>query len=231
MTPDANFKAKKLDKNGAEKEAKSKSEQLADPPSVGSPTQLAILLYDILKVGIIDKKNSRGTGEEILNKISLPICNLILQKRGVEKLLGTYIDKLPACVSPVDHRLHANFQQIDTATGRFASNSPNLQNIPSHEKSIRKMFVAGYTDPKYVECIDSNKYEYGMGNSAGALSVHSIDLTQLSQLVDINSNWFNEVAIVNTDNTLLYLKNLNAQNLKDWENKIWAKSFKFCALR
>lgn len=159
MTPDANFKAKKLDKNGAEKEAKSKSEQLADPPSVGSPTQLAILLYDILKVGIIDKKNSRGTGEEILNKISLPICNLILQKRGVEKLLGTYIDKLPACVSPVDHRLHANFQQIDTATGRFASNSPNLQNIPSHEKSIRKMFVAGYTDPKYVECIDSNKYE------------------------------------------------------------------------
>ena len=67
-------------------------------------------------------------------------------------------------------------------------------------------------------------YEYGMGNSAGALSVHSIDLTQLSQLVDINSNWFNEVAIVNTDNTLLYLKNLNAQNLKNWEDKIWAKS-------
>ena len=75
-----------------------------------------------------------------------------------------------------------------------------------------------------ITVTNSADYEYGMGNSLGTLSVHSIDLTQLSQLVDINSQWFNEVAIVNTDNTLLYLKDLNAQNLKNWEDKIWAKS-------
>ena len=71
---------------------------------------------------------------------------------------------------------------------------------------------------------DSNKYEYGMGNTGGNPEVHSIDLTQLSQLVDVNSTWFNNEAIVNTNNTLLYLKDLNAQNLKDWEDKIWAQS-------
>lgn len=63
-----------------------------------------------------------------------------------------------------------------------------------------------------------------MGNSTGSVSVHSIDLTQLSQLVDVDSAWFNEIEIVNSDNTLLYLKNLNKENLTSWEDKIWAKS-------
>ena len=87
---------------------------------------MAILLYDILKVGLIDKKTPRGTGEEILQKINLPLCNLILEKRGLEKLIGTYIDKLPACVSEKDNRLHAHFNQLGAGTGRFSSSDPNL---------------------------------------------------------------------------------------------------------
>lgn len=121
---------------------KSKSEQLSDPINVGSTTQLAILLYDILKHPIVDKESPRGTGEEILKKIELPICKIILEKRGVEKLLSTYIDKLPECVSQVDKKLHAHFNQVGTDTGRFSSSDPNLQNIPSHEKAIRMMFKA-----------------------------------------------------------------------------------------
>lgn len=128
LTEEANIKplSKKPNKNGEYTYQKSKSEQLQNPIQITSPTQLAILLYDILKVGLIDKKTPRGTGEEILQKINLPLCNLILEKRGLEKLIGTYIDKLPACVSEKDNRLHAHFNQLGAGTGRFSSSDPNL---------------------------------------------------------------------------------------------------------
>lgn len=134
--------SKKPDKNGNYTPQKSKNEQLADPPQLTSPTQLAIVLYDIFETPVIDKKTPRGTGEEILLQIKNPLCSLILEKRGLEKLLSTYIDKLPKCVSPVDGRLHAHFNQIGAGTGRFSSSDPNLQNIPSHMKNIRLMFRA-----------------------------------------------------------------------------------------
>lgn len=135
------------DKANYKTTGKSKLEQLEDPINVESPTQLAILLYDILNISPIDKEKPRGTGEEILSNIDLPICKYILQKRGVLKLLNTYIDKLPKCVSPVDNRLHAHFNQLGADTGRFSSSDPNLQNIPSHEDAIRMMFCAS---PGYV---------------------------------------------------------------------------------
>ena len=149
LTEEANFKplSKKPNIRGEYTLQKSKSEQLQIPINITSHTQLAILLYDILKVGVIDKKNPRGTEENILQKINLPLCNLILEKRGLEKLIGTYIDKLPACINEKDNRLHAHFNQLGAGTGRFSSSDPNLQNIPSHNKEIRLLFKAadGYT--------------------------------------------------------------------------------------
>lgn len=130
---------------------KTKADQLDDPISISSPTQLAILFYDILKVKPVDSKKPRGTGVEELKKIAEntgnPLCKLILQSRGTEKLLGTYIEKLPAILNPKTGRLHGNFNQMGTDTGRFSSNNPNLQNIPSHAKDIRLMFSAspGYS--------------------------------------------------------------------------------------
>lgn len=144
-TEEANYHpiSKVRNKSGDFNIQKSKNEQLFDPPQVTSPTQLAILLYDVLKVKQVSTKSPRGTGEDILNKIDLPICKLILEKRGIEKLLNTYIDKLPECVNEKDGRLHAHFNQVGAGTGRFSSSDPNLQNIPSHEKNIRLMFTAG----------------------------------------------------------------------------------------
>ena len=144
-TEEANFhpRSQKPNKNGEFILQKSKSEQLSDPPELTSTTQLAILLYDILKTPVVDKKSPRGTGEEILQEIKLPLCKLILEKRGIEKLLGTYIDKLPQCINSKTGRIHASFNQLGTVTGRFSSNNPNLQNIPSHLKEIRTMFIPG----------------------------------------------------------------------------------------
>lgn len=144
LTDEANFHQRntKPNKNGEYTYKKSKSEQLKDPPELTSPTQFAILLYDVLKIPPVDQKDPRGTGESIIKKIDNPLCALVLQQRGIDKLLGTYIDKLPKCVNEGSGRLHASFNQLGTETGRFSSSDPNLQNIPSHEKAIRMMFKA-----------------------------------------------------------------------------------------
>jgi DNA polymerase I-like protein with 3'-5' exonuclease and polymerase domains len=116
--------------------------KLDDPINISSPSQLATLLYDIIGVGEIDRKKPRGTGVEILEQIDLPICKAILEYRGVEKLMSTYIDKLPDCVNPKTGKIHCQFNQNGAKTGRLSSENPNLQNIPSHNTDIRKLFVA-----------------------------------------------------------------------------------------
>ena len=148
LTPEANIKTVKNSKSStdAPKYNKSKVEQLEDPINLASPTQLAILLYDILKIGIIDKKTPRGTGEEVLSKIDLPICKLLLKRRGVVKLLDAFILSLPENVNPIDGRIHCKFNQFGTVTGRFSSSEPNLQQIPSHNKEIRMLFKATETE-------------------------------------------------------------------------------------
>ena len=143
LTEEATYHPEKIDpKTGEKKYSKSKSEQLLTPVSLTSPTQLAILIYDVLKHPVVDQKSPRGTGEDILSKIDIPLSKLILEQRGLLKLLGTYIDKLPQCVCEKTGRLHAQFLQLGADTGRFSSKEPNLQNIPSHEKSIRMLFSA-----------------------------------------------------------------------------------------
>lgn len=121
---------------------KNTNHKLDTPINIGSPTQIAILLYDIIGIEPPDPKNPRGTGEAILQKIDNPIAKAILDYREMSKLVSTYIDKLPNCVNPKDGRIHCSFNQYGADTGRFSSSDPNLQNIPSHNKDIRKMFVA-----------------------------------------------------------------------------------------
>ena len=121
---------------------KNPGHKLSEPINLDSPTQIAILLYDIMKVGVIDEKSPRGTGEKILNQINNSFTQALLDYRGIGKLISTYIDKLPNCVNPKDGRIHCKFNQYGADTGRFSSNDPNLQNSPSHNKDIRKMFKA-----------------------------------------------------------------------------------------
>lgn len=128
--------------------SKSKSEQLADPPELGSPTQMAIILYDVLKSPVVNPKTPRGTGADILKELAnkVPLCKLLDEKRGYDILINTFIDKMPEVIQK-DGRVHARFNTCGTATGRFSSSEPNLQNIPSHAKDIRGIFKAtkGYS--------------------------------------------------------------------------------------
>jgi DNA polymerase-1 len=119
--------------------------KLEDPINISSTTQLAILLYDIIgEDPVMDKKTkkpTRSTSEDVLTSIGTPLCKEILKYRSLSVLVSTFIDKMPKCVAH-DGRVHCNFNQYGADTGRFSSSNPNLQNIPSHNKDIRKMFTA-----------------------------------------------------------------------------------------
>ena len=120
--------------------------KLENPINIGSPTQLAILLYDILgcepQIDKKTKKVSRSTSEAVLTELDNDVAKAILEYREFSTIVSTFIDKLPECVNEKDGRIHCKFNQYGADTGRMSSQDPNLQNIPSHITDIRQMFVA-----------------------------------------------------------------------------------------
>ena len=125
------------------KYGKSKSDMLEDPINLGSPAQLAILFYDILGLKFGDETD-RSTGEEALVAFSKEneLAKILLERRGVVKLLDAFINSLPQKVNPKTGKIHGSFHQYGAATGRFSSSEPNLQQVPSHAKNIRMLFAA-----------------------------------------------------------------------------------------
>ena len=125
--------------------------EFADGPfNLGSPKQLATLLFD--KLGLRSermKKTKTGysTDHEVLEGMRgmHDVIEPILEHRELIKLKGTYIDALPPLVNPATGRLHTTFNQAVTATGRLSSQEPNLQNIPVRSelgRKIRHAFIA-----------------------------------------------------------------------------------------
>lgn len=120
--------------------------------NIGSPAQLGKILFGKLEIpGGKKTKTGWATGVEILQGLAreYPICALVLEWREVTKLKNTYVDVIPGLVDPRDKRLHTEFNQTATATGRLSSTNPNLQNIPVRGelgRRIRKAFVAPDAD-------------------------------------------------------------------------------------
>ena len=117
--------------------------------NINSPKQLGVILFEKLLLIDKPKKTKSGqyaTGEEILTKLANQhvIVSKILDFREFQKLKSTYVDALPALISPLDNRIHTTFSQAVAATGRLSSVNPNLQNIPIRTekgREIRKAFV------------------------------------------------------------------------------------------
>lgn len=100
-------------------------DKLDNPINYSSPTQIAILLYDIIKVPSVEKKTSRGTGAPILEKLKddYPLCDKLLACKKLEKLITAFIDALPEKVEK-DGAIHCSFNTCGTETGRFSSSDP-----------------------------------------------------------------------------------------------------------
>jgi DNA polymerase-1 len=117
--------------------------------NIDSPKQLGEILFEKLNISSKPKKTKTGqyqTSEDILQKHKHDhvIIPLILDYRQMKKLKSTYVDPLPTMCDKVDGRIHTNFMQTVTATGRLSSNGPNLQNIPIRSdrgKEIRRAFI------------------------------------------------------------------------------------------
>ena len=121
--------------------------------NINSPKQLGTVLYE--KMGLTGSKKKGKTGystdaqtlEEMRGES--PIIDDILEYRHVTKLKSTYTTALTEAADE-NGRLHTDFKQALTATGRLSSAEPNLQNIPIKTKlgrEMRKFFIAdeGYT--------------------------------------------------------------------------------------
>ena len=117
--------------------------------NINSSRQLGELLF--AKMRITDKPKMTKTkqfctDEEYLQSFAgeHKVVDLILEYRGLKKLLSTYVDSLPSLVNPVTGHIHTSYNQAVTATGRLSSANPNLQNIPVREdvgRPIRAAFV------------------------------------------------------------------------------------------
>lgn len=133
-------------------------ELAGEPFKINSIVELQKILYDKLEVhtkcNVKPKKiklgNKLSTDEETLEKmLEHPLPGLLLQYRELNKLKNTYVDQLPTFVHPKTGLIHSSFRQIGAATGRFASDKPNLQNIPirtEEGRRIRSVFIPSSTD-------------------------------------------------------------------------------------
>ncbi len=125
--------------------------------NINSPKQLGEILFGKLQLpGGKKNKNGYSTNAEVLNKLKdvHPVVGKVLQFRQVTKLQSTYVEGMLPMIDKTTGRIHSNFNQTVTATGRISSTEPNLQNIPVRTelgREIRKMFVAQGADTCLVD--------------------------------------------------------------------------------
>ena len=142
---------KQLDALGEEfvhkaKELSAKIYELAGREfNINSPKQLATVLFEELSIPYPKKTTKYSTNAEILEELAAkyPIIDYILQYRFVSKLNSTYVEGVKKLI--VNSRIHTEYKQMLTTTGRLSSVEPNLQNIPTRDeegKQLRKIFVA-----------------------------------------------------------------------------------------
>ncbi len=122
--------------------------------NINSARQLGEVLFARMRIAEkprMTRTKQFCTDEEYLQTFARKhrIVDLILEYRGVKKLLSTYVEALPQLVNRATGRIHTSFNQAVTATGRLSSTNPNLQNIPVRDelgKRIRKAFIPSDDD-------------------------------------------------------------------------------------
>lgn len=146
--------AVELNRKLAELEAAVRAEAGEPNLNINSTRQLGEVLFAKMRIAEkpkMTKTKQFCTDEEYLQSFAHKhrIVDLILEYRGVKKLLSTYVEALPQLVNRRTGRIHTSFNQAVTATGRLSSTNPNLQNIPVREemgRRIRKAFIPSDDD-------------------------------------------------------------------------------------
>lgn len=130
-------------------------EEAGEPSlNINSTRQLGEVLFGKMRIAEkpkMTKTKQFCTDEEYLQSFAHKhrIVDLVLEYRGVKKLLSTYVEALPQLVNRRTGRIHTSFNQAVTATGRLSSTNPNLQNIPVRDemgRRIREAFIPSDDD-------------------------------------------------------------------------------------
>lgn len=191
--------------------------------NLNSPKQIQELLFEKLKIntkGIKKIKTGYSTSTEDLNKILInnpenkKLMELLIDFRESDKLKNTYIDNLPDLIKN-DGKIHCNFNQTITATGRLSSSNPNMQNIPKRTEegnNIRKIFVA--EENKILVSIDYSQIELRI----------AANLAKEEKMIDS----FNKNLDIHTA-TAAFLNNKNIEDVTSSERRD-AKSINFGVL-
>ena len=146
--------AVELNRKLAELEAAIRTEAGEPNLNINSARQLGEVLFGKMRIAEkpkMTKTKQFCTDEDYLQSFARKhrIVDLILEYRGVKKLLSTYVEALPQLVNRTTGRIHTSFNQAVTATGRLSSTNPNLQNIPVRDdmgRRIRKAFIPSDDD-------------------------------------------------------------------------------------
>ena len=146
--------AVELNRKLAELEAAIRTEACEPNLNINSARQLGEVLFGKMRIAEkpkMTKTKQFCTDEDYLQSFARKhrIVDLILEYRGVKKLLSTYVEALPQLVNRSTGRIHTSFNQAVTATGRLSSTNPNLQNIPVRDdmgRRIRKAFIPSDDD-------------------------------------------------------------------------------------
>lgn len=146
--------AVELNRKLAEMEAAVRAEAGEPSLNINSTRQLGEVLFGRMRIAEkpkMTKTRQFCTDEEYLQTFARKhrIVDLILEYRGLKKLLSTYVEALPQLVNRTTGRIHTSFNQAVTATGRLSSTNPNLQNIPVRDdlgRRIRKAFIPSDDD-------------------------------------------------------------------------------------
>lgn len=164
-------------------------ELVGQPVNLNSPKQLSVLLFETLG---LDKKKTRktqsgyATDAATLEKLKgeHPVIDIILENRTLAKLKSTYTDALAALCRPDTGRVHTDFNQTMTATGRLSSSHPNLQNIPIRTEIGRQIRRAFIPEPGWL--LVSADYSQIELRILAHLSQEPILITAFQQQADIH---------------------------------------------
>ncbi|NDC37435.1 MAG: DNA polymerase I [Proteobacteria bacterium] len=172
--------------------------------NINSPKQLAEVLFNRLGLstkGLKRTKTGVSTDSSVLEKLALehPLPGLILEYRSIHKLKSTYVDALPAQISPVTGRLHTRLNQAVTGTGRLSSSEPNLQNIPvqtAEGRRIRETFIA---DPARDAVLISADYSQIELRVLAHLSNDAVLIDSFKHGIDIHAKTAREILGIPAD--------------------------------
>ena len=170
--------------------------------NIASPKQLSEILFTDLQIPTKAKRNKSGslptdvgTLEKIISSEDTSeehkdLIKKILEFRSLSKLLSTYVDNLPQIIARETNRIHSDFNQVLTATGRLSSSNPNLQNIPIKTELGRKVRAAftSESEDKLIISADYSQIEL-------RVLAHLADEKQLIQAFSENADIHRETAM------------------------------------